>query len=309
MKHSIKITIILLVMFFIAQLLGIAVNKAYTPEIKQEKNESGDIKNITVYSLPYGLEPPKTPAKTNFFSIIFSFIIAIFVMFLLMRYKAEITLRIWFFVVISIGIGITLNSFLQFVPSLPYYSLISLFLGVSLAYGKIFKRNVITHNASEILVYPGISAVLVPFLDIFFFGLLLIIISIYDMYAVWHSGFMQKMAKYQMKKVKVFAGFYIPYIGNKEKAMIEKIKAQKKSNNEKIKVHVAILGGGDVVFPMILAGIVLQTLGLLQAVIIAIGATLALAYLFYNSEKGKFYPAMPFISIGCFIALGIAYLI
>jgi len=76
-----------------------------------------------------------------------------------------------------------------------------------------------------------------------------------------------------------------------------------------MKVNIALLGGGDVVFPIILAGVVLHTWGLIPALIISIGATIALGLLFYYSEKGKFYPAMPFISAGCFIALGIAYLI
>ncbi|MEK6894181.1 MAG: hypothetical protein AABX10_01835, partial [Nanoarchaeota archaeon] len=71
----------------------------------------------------------------------------------------------------------------------------------------------------------------------------------------------------------------------------------------------AVWGGGDVVFPIILAGVVFNAWGIIQALIISLGSTIALTYLFYKSEKGKFYPAMPFISIGCFIALAIAYLI
>lgn len=74
-------------------------------------------------------------------------------------------------------------------------------------------------------------------------------------------------------------------------------------------MHLAILGGGDVVFPIILAGVVLRQLGLFHAIIISMGATLSLAFLFYISKRGKFYPAMPFISAGAFIALIIAFLI
>ena len=132
------------------------------------------------------------------------------------------------------------------------------------------------------------------------------------MYAVWHSGIMQKMAKYQIHTLKVFSGFFIPYMGKKERELLAKAaktKVKGKFKEQKIKVNVAILGGGDVVFPIMLAGVVLRSLGLTEALIISLGATLALAGLFYASEKGKFYPAMPFISAGCFLALGIAYLI
>ena len=131
------------------------------------------------------------------------------------------------------------------------------------------------------------------------------------MYAVWHAGFMQKMAKYQIQKLKVFSGFFVPYLGKKERAMIAKAKtANKNLKNigKKIKVNVAILGGGDVVFPIIFAGVIFRTLGLIPALAAIVGATAALAFLFAISKKGKFYPAMPFISAGCFAALALIYL-
>ena len=85
--------------------------------------------------------------------------------------------------------------------------------------------------------------------------------------------------------------------------------APKNAKGKKMKVSVALLGGGDVVFPMILSGVLLHSIGLLPAIFTSIGATLGLASLFYYSEKGKFYPAMPFITAGCFAALGRYYLI
>lgn len=167
------------------------------------------------------------------------------------------------------------------------------------------------HNATELLIYPGIATVFIPILNVWSVSILLVVISLYDMYAVWHSGFMQKMAKFQIQKLKLFSGFFVPYMRREDKLVLSKAKSikEKESKAKKIKINLAILGGGDVVFPIILAGVVLRTLGLWQAVTISVGATLALAFLFYKSEKGKFYPAMPFISIGCFIALAIAYLI
>lgn len=128
------------------------------------------------------------------------------------------------------------------------------------------------------------------------------------MYAVWHAGFMQKMAKYQIEKLKVFSGFFIPYVESKYRLQLAKAKSTGKTT-KKIPVHLAILGGGDVVFPIITSGIVLLTWGFIPAILVSIGATLGLAFLFYISQKGKFYPAMPFITLGCLIALGIGYLI
>ena len=293
-------------MFFITQLIGLFVISKYSPEIKQVVDENGTITNTTSYNLPYGMDPPQnvTPQGT-LISIIFAIAIAVFLMLALMKFKAEILLRIWFFIVVILALGITFNSLLL---KLPYSSLIALLIALPIAILKIFKRNILVHNVSELLIYPGIASIFVPLLNIRYVVILLILISLYDMYAVWHAGFMQKMAQYQIEKVKIFTGFFVPYLGKKEREEIKKAKLSK-SKGKKVKVSLAILGGGDVVFPIILAGVVFNALGLIPALIIALGSTLALTFLFYISEKGKFYPAMPFITSGALIALLIAYLV
>jgi presenilin-like A22 family membrane protease len=158
------------------------------------------------------------------------------------------------------------------------------------------------------MVYPGIAVIFIPLLSIWTAVLLLGLISVYDIYAVWHAGFMQKMAKYQIKNLKVFAGFFVPYLGKKEMDILNST-PQNKLKGKKIKVNVAILGGGDVVFPIILAGVILRAMGILSALLVTLGAVLGLLYLFYVSKKGKFYPAMPFISAGCILGLLVAYLV
>ena len=294
-------------MFFITQLIGILVIHQYPQGVKQITDEQGNVKNVKTYNLPYGMDPPENIDPTStLVSIIIAIAIAVIFMLVLMRYKVEMFLRIWFFVVVALALGITINSL---IIKIPHSSLIALILAIPLAMLKLFKRNIFIHNATELLIYPGIAVIFVPLLNIWTVILLLILISIYDIYAVWHAGFMQKMAQYQIKKLKFFTGFFIPYLGKKEKALIKQAKQNEKLKNKKIKVNVAILGGGDVVFPIILAGVVLNSLGILQALMINIGSTIALAFLFYISKKGKFYPAMPFISAGCLIALGLAFLI
>ncbi|MBS3145707.1 hypothetical protein J4414_02800 [Candidatus Woesearchaeota archaeon] len=106
----------------------------------------------------------------------------------------------------------------------------------------------------------------------------MILISIYDMYAVWKSKHMIKLAKFQ-SKLKTFAGLFIPYEKNKA----------------------AILGGGDIAFPLLFAGVVLLEKGLYPSILIIVYSALALFLLFLFGKKKKFYPAMPFISLGCFL--------
>lgn len=316
MKHSLKIVFILLGMFFITQLIGIAVINQYSPQVIETIDVEGNIINQTTYNLPYGMDPPEDISPTStLISIVMAIAIAVVFILILMKYKAELFLRAWFLIVVTLALGITINAFIL---KIPYSALISFLIALPIAILKLFKRNIIVHNITELLIYPGIAAIFVPLLNVWTVILLLILISIYDIYAVWHAGFMQKMAEYQIKKLRFFTGFFVPYLGKKERDLIKQVKQAKKEKredkedglkNKKIKVNVAILGGGDVVFPIILAGVVLNTLGLMQALIIAIGATLALAYLFYISKKGQFYPAMPFISAGCLLALGLVYLL
>ena len=262
--------------------------------------------NETVYNLPYGLDPPADiKPQESVISIVIALAIAVLLMLLLMKLKAETFLRLWFTVVVILGIAIALNAFFIKIPNA---TIIAVIFAIPLGILKIFHRNMFVHNATELLIYPGIATVFIPILNIWAIIILLIIISGYDMYAVWHVGFMQKMAKFQIQKLKLFSGFFVPYIKKEDRLALKKAKADGKKT-KKVKVNIAILGGGDVVFPIMLAGVVLRVMGLWQALIISIGATLALAYLFHRSEKGKFYPAMPFISVGCLIALGIVYIL
>src|SRR3989344_2738024 len=57
---------------------------------------------------------------------------------------------------------------------------------------------------------------------------LLILISFYDMWAVWKSGIMQKMAKFQMEELRLFGGFLLPSVSDKVKKQIGKIKQKYK---------------------------------------------------------------------------------
>lgn len=305
MKHNVKITLILLGMFLLAQLIGLYVISSYTTQ-----------------ELPYGMQPPEIEPQVSIINIVIAMVIAIFLIFLLMKIKASFLIRIWFFIVVTVALSITLNSVLSNFHLISFpTSLIAVIIALPLAIYKIFKRNILIHNLTELLIYPGIASIFVPILNLWAVILLLLLISIYDIYAVWHSGFMQKMAKFQIEKVRVFAGFFLPYLTKKQKDKIkllrQKYKEKKFKNSKqkliatKIKVNLAILGGGDVVFPIIMAGVVLRTisLGILPALFVSLFATLALFLLQIAAKKGKFYPAMPFITAGCLLGLVVGYLI
>ncbi len=309
MKHKVSITILLLSMFLIAQFIGLYVVNYYTPETKTIINpETGEQTNITINHLPKFFQVPEPETDRDFWyylaQLVPSFVIAIFLILLLTKYKLKIFIRLWFLLVIFIALYLALNSFIG--NAFSYSFIIILILAAALAILKIFKPSIIIHNATELLIYPGIAAVFVPILNILTVILLLILISAYDMWAVWKSGIMQKMAKFQMEELKIFGGFLIPYI---PKTLREKLNKMKKSKSKKkIKISLAILGGGDVVFPIITAGVFLRTFGFLSALPIVFGAFAGLLFLMLLTKKNKFYPAMPFITAGIFLGALISWL-
>ena len=308
MKHNVKVTLILIGMFLLAQIIGLVVTFAYLPETVQITNpETGEVTNVITHNLPYDLEPPPNIQPWDSFGlIVVALVIAILLMFVLMKMKAETVLRGWFLIVVILGIAIAFTAFLLLVK-VP--SIAAIIIAIPIGILKIFKRNLYVHNITELLIYPGIASVFIPLFNIKWTVILLFGISAYDIYAVWHSGFMQKMAKYQIEKLKIFSGFFIPYISPKDKKKLERAKKSKSKKGKGVSVNIAILGGGDVVFPIILAGVVLTFWGLIPAFLVSLGATAALSLLFLYSQKGKFYPAMPFITAGCLVGLGLGYLV
>ncbi len=308
MKHTLKITIILLAMFIATQLIGLYVVNHYAPL----KYVDGEQVKVDAPDLPFGLETPEIEKESDyqifFYSIIFAFIVAISLLFLLSKFKAEFILKLWFFVVVLVALTISLLSVL---PIFKYTFLLAIVITVPLAFMKIYGRNFLVHNITELFIYPGIAAVFVPILNLFWVIMLLILISLYDMWAVWRSGIMQKMASYQMDKLNIFGGFLVPYASKKVKETIKKIKksvSKSKLKKKKIKINVAILGGGDIIFPLIAAGVMLKTMGLFSSFFVIIGATTALSFLFFLSKKNIFYPAMPFITAGILLGIGASYL-
>ena len=280
----------------LTQFVGLYVIHAYTPT---EKNEQ---------TLPFGLEIPEDETAPNLLSIIISFCLAFALIFILMKYRWKFIIRAWFFFVVTLALALAINALIK--NQIVNASLVALAFSLPLAYFKIFKPNFFVHNITELLIYPGIAAVFVPILSPLSSIILLILISFYDMWAVWRSGVMQRMAKFQMEELKIFGGFLIPSASKKIKDKIKRIKERykdkkmpKKVKNQKFKINLAILGGGDVVFPIITAGVFLRAFGILPAMLITFGALAGLTVLFFLTKKDRAYPAMPYITTGIFAGM------
>jgi len=286
-------------MFLIAQFLGILI-LTQNIDVKQTEVEG----KTTFKEIPF-VERPPIQENHSYIPILLAVLIGTGILLLLIRFNLTWVWKIWFLLAITIALTIAFGSFI------PYS--IALFLALLLSLWKIFKPNVWIQNITELFIYGGLAVIFVPIFNIFSGVILLILIALYDAYAVWKSKHMIKMAKSQTK-AKVFAGFLIPY-QLKRNILPEKVKTTlKKTLLLKVKTksskgRVAMLGGGDVAFPLIFAGVILKEMGLWQSLLVPFFALSGLIILFKIGKEKKFYPAMPFISSGCLIGLAVLYLL
>ena len=199
-------------------------------------------------------------------------IIVTFLALFIIKFKVQWLWKTWFFLAVLFCLTIAFSAFIK--------QALALALSTVLAYVKIFKRNIFTQNISELFIYGGIAAVFAPVMSIFSVSMLLILISIYDFIAVFKTKHMIKLAKTQAE-MKTFPGLMIPYDKNK----------------------LAVLGGGDLGLPLLFAAVLFHAYGAI-ALTIPLFTTIALSHLMLKGEKSKFYPAMPIISLGCFVGYG-----
>lgn len=308
MKHTLKITIILIALFLAAQLFGLAT---ISNNLEVKKTAVGGVVTTTIEHKDTVVgKPPKSDSGAQSVIILAAAIlVGTAILLLLMRLKFGLLFRYWYAVAVIIAMAVTFGVYISFFSKAVNY-LIAFFLAVFLAYFKIKKRNMYVHNITELFVYSGISVLLVSLFDGWLLAAfaLLIVISIYDMFAVWKSKHMVKIAKFQAES-RAFAGLSIPYAENKIEANYEISKTF--SGKAKKGVRAAILGGGDIVFPLIFSGSVMlnliqeqgfsKLLALGITSIISLTATFALSFLLFRGKQDKFYPAMPYLAAGCII--------
>lgn len=288
MKHNLKITVVLLAAFLLAQFIGMGILYNYVDAEKSQVEGK-----TTFKELPIG-ERPEMGEKTSYLFIIVAILIGTGILLLLIKYKLVWLWKFWFLLAVVIALAVALGAFMP--------AEFALILALAFGFWKIFRPNFWVQNLTELFVYGGLAAIFVPLFNLLSVVILLVLISVYDAYAVWKSKHMITLAKSQAK-AKVFAGLLIPY------RLGRIVKKKAKTAKHKVKVRTAVLGGGDIGFPLIFAGVVLKEIGLWQSLMIPFFALLGLAILLWKADEKKFYPAMPFISAGCFLGLGVVWLL
>jgi presenilin-like A22 family membrane protease len=303
MKHNVQVTVILVTAFLLIQFFGLfAISENTVVSVEPDGNVTVDYQDTVVG------ERPDIEGWVSLAYILFGVLVGTSLILIFVRLGQFKLWKIMYFLAIWLASSITLGVFIS--------AGIALLVAFILAVLEIYRTNIILHNITELFIYPGIAILFVPLLEVVWAAALLLAISVYDMFAVWKSKHMVTLAKFQTKS-KAFAGFVIPY---GKTSGLKSIKIRGKMPEEigkKGEVRTAILGGGDIAFPLLFAGVVFdwlmrsgglaKTTALLQSSIISIFAAIALLLLFMKAGKNKFYPAMPFISAGCFAGLAVIW--
>ncbi len=204
--------------------------------------------------------------------------ILLFSILFLVLYKLNIRsiLIYWYYISIFLALFVTFSLFLN--------EIISFFIALALVILRSNSDDDYFYNMVEVMMYGGVASIFLPLFNLYSAFVLLILISIYDFIAVMISKHMIALAKAQFS-MKIFSGIKIS-VGK----------------------EYAILGGGDVIFPMILAGVLLRDVSPLVSILSIYGSMIGLIALILIGRRDKFYPAMPFLSAGAFLGVFIFYL-
>ena len=91
MKHTLQITLMLVLVFFAAQIVGLAVTNSYIDHKTTE--ETG---KVTFQDLPYNFERPPIEEESSFIYILIAILVGTFLVFLLIKFRKPWIWRIWF---------------------------------------------------------------------------------------------------------------------------------------------------------------------------------------------------------------------
>ena len=234
----------------------------------------------------------------SFWDFILGFSLATLLIFLLVKFLKFKTGKIFLFRGFFILI-ISLGSFLFFSLWLgDFFALIFLLILIFLW---LKSPNILIHDFLMISGMVGIGSIFGLRLEPLMVVLFLILFSIYDFIAVYKTKHMIKMAK-EMMAAQAILGLILPSKISDFNAKLKEVSPGGKF---------LILGGGDIIFPLILC-VSLVSQGILQSLIVAFFALIGLAfsfYLFISQKARKPIPALPPIALFSIIGFLITKLI
>ncbi len=285
-------------MFLVVQLLGLYVGTTMI-----DSKETPEFSDLNVSPT----NEPDNPLN----SLYFLFVVvmgAAFLIFLIKFYKGVMLFKLLEATIIFVASNIVLFTIL-FSFGVPYYGLLSLVGALFLAILKFYKPSV--KNLVAVISSAGVGAIFGFSLALIPAILFVIGLSLYDYLAVFHTRHMVTMAKELGKRDLSFS--VSVESSRKRRATPAEIKDIKKKKGEVKKfieerTHLE-LGTGDMAIPLMLAVSAYGYGGFTYAGAVIIGSCTGLyLVLDYVFKRRSFLPALPPISFGAIVALGIVWI-
>jgi presenilin-like A22 family membrane protease len=183
MKHTIPITFLLVILFLVAQVLGLLIVNQYLDHGKIKETSEVGFKQ-----LPYDVERPPIEEGSSFIYIIAAILIGTLILLVLIKFRFMRLWKIWFLLAVILTLSFALSAFLN--------PILALILSIIFGLWKVYKPNMYVHNLTEVFIYGGLAAIFVPVINLFSAIILLLAISAYDFIAVWKSKHMVTLAKF-----------------------------------------------------------------------------------------------------------------
>ncbi|MFH1787859.1 MAG: presenilin family intramembrane aspartyl protease [Candidatus Altiarchaeota archaeon] len=245
----------LVVIYLLVQALGLAVGAGMITGIKE---------GVIEPAVPQG-ESPKT--SINIFAYVVAFTAVLLILF---KLGLDIIITVVTYFALYAGVFITFTTLMGdagFIASIPYY-ITSL----------ILRKNTVISNLTLVFTIAGIGGFLGASLAVFPALLLILILSAYDLIAVFGTKHMVTLATKAKGKIPFM--FLIP-----------------------VKDRQLGLGTGDLTIPLVFTVSVLRDYTLAHATLTSLGGLAGLTILFNHALKkeGTPLPALPPITIGLFL--------
>lgn len=309
-----KPVVMLLLLFFTSQMVGLFIVSQY---IDFSKNNTETVSYTTEVAIP--------EIENKAFGLLYiisGIFIATLIMLIIIKFKQTNLWRMWFFLSVSVALYYALWPFVEKVAtdsSIIYAPYVLVAIVAILAYLKLFTKIPFIHNGTELFIYGGLCALLLPILNVWYILALLIIMSVYDYWMTLRSKHMVVLAQ-SANKESLFAGLVVQKEATKTTKQRKKTIQTSKNKTVSTKTlqtskkedshsdNSAILGGGDMAFPLLYASSVMAyTNSFWFGALVSIGALIGLAVLFRLAQKNAYYPALPLISAGAIIFSGCVF--
>lgn len=249
------------------------------------------------------LEVPKMETSSSIIWFLVIFVIATGSILLALRFlKFKMPFGLLFAFLIFVGANIVFSTFIS--NTVLAFTLAAVVVGF-----RFLWPTIITQNIAMILAIAGVSAQLGVLLTVPAVIILLIVLSIYDFWAVFKSKHMISMAKGLIQRG-MAPMIIMPSDWRAMTVPMKQVEIEKLKKKTKKPLKYMMLGTGDLAFPLVFAVSALAY-GLISSFAVIAGALAGLVVIHFLMMSKKFpaLPALPPIAAGSIIAFGISLLI